>query len=185
MRIRCIPSGHSFDRRLERPETFLLHAREQFRAEPAEACRLMRNHAEARLGDGRSDGFHVERYHGAYVDDLRVDPGSSYHGLCDVYQRTVGEEGHRVAGAHNLRTPDRHRVIARRNLALRMDAPGNGGLVRILVERSVVETFGLKKMTGSSSSIAAISNPFASYGFDGITTLMPQIWANSASGLCE
>ena len=39
------------------------------------------------------------------------------------------------------------------------------------------------KITGSSSSIAAIRSPLASYGVDGITVFNPQTWVNSASGL--
>ena len=45
--------------------------------------------------------------------------------------------------------------------------------------------FGSKKMTGSSDSIELINRPFASYGFDGITVMMPLTCAKIASGLCE
>ena len=45
--------------------------------------------------------------------------------------------------------------------------------------------FGSKKMIGSSSSMAAISRPFASYGLLGITTFTPQMCVKMASGLCE
>jgi hypothetical protein len=38
-------------------------------------------------------------------------------------------------------------------------------------------------MTGSSFSMAEISRPFASYGFDGITVRRPHTCVNSASGL--
>ncbi len=44
---------------------------------------------------------------------------------------------------------------------------------------------GSRKITGSSSSIAAMSSPLASSGFDGITVFSPATWVNSASGLCE
>jgi hypothetical protein len=39
--------------------------------------------------------------------------------------------------------------------------------------------------TGSFCRIAASKRPFASYGFDGATTLRPGVWMNSASGDCE
>ena len=52
--------------------------------------------------------------------------------------------------------------------------PSNGPLYRRL---------GSRKITGSSHSIDAISNPFASCGLDGITVRRPQTWVNSASGL--
>ena len=45
--------------------------------------------------------------------------------------------------------------------------------------------FGSKKSTGSGSRIDASSRPFASYGFDGQTTLRPAMWMKSASGDCE
>ena len=41
---------------------------------------------------------------------------------------------------------------------------------------------GSKKMTGSGSSIAAISRPLASYGFEGMTTFRPAMWVNRLSG---
>ena len=42
---------------------------------------------------------------------------------------------------------------------------------------------GSKKITGSLSSIAAISKPLASYGLDGMTVFSPQTWVNRLSGL--
>ena len=41
---------------------------------------------------------------------------------------------------------------------------------------------GSNMTTGSGSSMAAMSRPLASYGLDGITTLMPATWVNRASG---
>ena len=42
---------------------------------------------------------------------------------------------------------------------------------------------GSKKITGSLSSIAAISSPLASRGVLGITVFKPETWAKIASGL--
>src|SRR3954451_25440239 len=42
-----------------------------------------------------------------------------------------------------------------------------------------------KNSTGSSSRIDERSNPFASYGVDGTTTLSPGTWVKNASTDCE
>src|SRR5713226_4412010 len=44
---------------------------------------------------------------------------------------------------------------------------------------------GSQKRTGSGSRIASTSRPFASYGFDGITILIPGVWTNCASTASE
>jgi hypothetical protein len=53
------------------------------------------------------------------------------------------------------------------------------------VEGPVVKALGLKKMTGSSSSMAALSSPLASQRFDGMTVIRSATWLNSDSGLSE
>ncbi len=41
------------------------------------------------------------------------------------------------------------------------------------------------KMTGLSSRMAALSNPFPSAGVDGAATSSPGMWRKSASNECE
>jgi hypothetical protein len=50
------------------------------------------------------------------------------------------------------------------------------------VERAIMMRFGSMKMTGSSSSMAEMSKPLASYGVDGITVFKPATCVNSVSG---
>ena len=58
--------------------------------------------------------------------------------------------------------PERHRVMPLVDLTLRMRGPWHGGLAGSPSKGPLYRRFGSKKITGSSSSIAVISNPLAS-----------------------
>ncbi len=62
-----------------------------------------------------------------------------------MHERAVGHDRELVAFADDIGFAQRHRVMPLRHLALRVRCPGYGGLVRVAVERAVVDAFRLEE----------------------------------------
>src|SRR4026209_915387 len=145
MRVRCVPTRHPQDGRLELPEARLLDRPGELGAKArAKGC-LVRDYAAPGLADRGRDRIDVEWHHRAHVDDLCIEPYAFGGGQTDVNHGPISHDRDLRARADDIGLADRHRVITVGNLASRMLAQGSGGLVRIAVERPVVDALRLQE----------------------------------------
>src|SRR5271166_125502 len=145
MRIRRIPPCDARNGRLQMIEAGFLHKRGKLRAKPRGQCRLVDDHAPARLPDRCLNGLQIKRQQCSKVDNLGIDAGfrGSRHG--DMNHRSIGENRQRRSFASDGRLTKRYRIVTLGNFAELMTGPGRNRPLVVAIERSIVEPLRLQE----------------------------------------